>query len=157
MIFVGLTNWQPNSDADREWFGRSTGYFTVIALMWLVVMFLVLIAGELAIAFLKKSDWAKYLSTVVAARSAIVSTLLGKSGKSSATEQKDTSSLTQRLTLPLAAIVFLTLLVLAIDCLIDYLLFGIGLVYSALLGTGPREKLIEDVSWLVIGFLVTGL
>ena len=27
MIFVGLTSWQPYSDSDREWFGRSTGWF----------------------------------------------------------------------------------------------------------------------------------
>ncbi|MEJ0073836.1 MAG: hypothetical protein WDO17_00055 [Alphaproteobacteria bacterium] len=156
MIFVGLTNWQSHSDADREWFGRSTGYFTVVALMWLITMFLVLIAGELALAFLKKGDWAKYLSTVVAAGSALFSTLLGKSGKSSPTEQKDKSGLFMRLALPAGAIVFLTMLVLAISCLIDYLLFDVGLVYSSLLGAGAASKISEDVGWLVLGFLITG-
>jgi len=156
MIFVGLTNWQPHSDADREWFGRSTGYFAVVALMWLLSMFLVLIGGELALAFLAKGGWAKYLSTVVAAVSGLFSTVLGKSGKSSPTEAKDQSGLSMRLTPPLAAIVFLVILVLAINCLIDYLLFDVGLVYSSLLGAASSAKIPEDLLWLVLGFVITG-
>ena len=67
MIFVGLTNWQPHSDADREWFGRSTGYFTVTALMWFVFAFLVLIAGEIIWSFIKSYDFAQVLSALTAA------------------------------------------------------------------------------------------
>src|SRR5262249_9548123 len=138
-------------------FGRSTGYFTVVALMWLVGMFLVLIAGELALAFLKKGDWAKYLSTIVAAASGLFSTVVGKSGKSSPTQEKDKSRLVMRIAPPLAAIVFLVMLVLAINCLIDYLLFDVGLVYSSLLGaTDSAAKIPDDVLWLVLGFVITG-
>ncbi len=119
-------------------------------------MFLVLIAGELALAFLKKFEWAKYLSTFVAVGSGLLSTVLGKSGKSSPTEQKDKSGVMMRLGPPLAAVIFLIMLVLAINCLIDFLLFGIGLVYSSLLGAGPASKLPGDVFWLVLGVVITG-
>ena len=46
MIFVGLTSWQTFSDSDREWFGRSTGWFGVFAFAWFIATFLVLVAGE---------------------------------------------------------------------------------------------------------------
>ena len=151
MIFVGLTNWQPNSDADREWFGRSTGYFTVVALMWFAFAFLVLIAGELVWSIIKSYDSAKIVAALTAAGSGLFSTLMGKSGKSSPTEQKDKSGLVMRIALPLAAVIFLLALALSVSYLIDYLLFGESLVYSSLLGTGPRDKVCEELIWLGIG------
>ena len=155
MVFVGLTNWQPHSDPDREWFGRSTGYFTVVALMWFATTFLVLIAAEVIWSFVKAYDSAKYLSALTAAGSALFSTLMGKSGKSSATDQKDKSGLMMRIAVPLGAIVFLTILLLAISYLLDYLLFGEGLVYSSLLGTGPASEIRNELIWLAAGIGVT--
>ena len=38
MVFVGLTSWQPYSDSDREWFGRSTGWFAAAAFLWFAVV-----------------------------------------------------------------------------------------------------------------------
>ena len=67
MIFVGLTNWQPHSDADREWFGRSTGWFTVAAIMWFAVTFLVLIAGTSSGDLVAEYDSAKIASALLAA------------------------------------------------------------------------------------------
>jgi hypothetical protein len=154
MIFVGLTSWQPHSDADREWFGRSTGYFTVVALMWLAITFLVLIAAEVAWLFLKNYDSAKYASALAAVGSALFSTLVGKSGKSSATDQKDKSGLLMRIAVPLAAIVFLIMLVLAISYLLDYLIFGESLIYSSLLAAGPRSKIGEELIWLAASVVV---
>ena len=93
MIFVGLTNWQPHSDADREWFGRSTGWFAVVALMWFAVTFLVLIAGEARLVDCVKSyDSAKYRQRADGGRIRRCSArLTGKSGKSSATDQDEAS------------------------------------------------------------------
>ena len=154
MVFVGLTSWQPNSDPDREWFGRSTGYFTVVALMWFVVTFLVLIAAEVTWSFIKSYDSAKYLTALTGVGSAVFSTLMGKSGRSSATEQKDKSGLIMRIAVPLAAVLFLIILGLAISYLLDYLLFGESLIYSGLLGSAPASEIPEELLWLVIGFAI---
>jgi hypothetical protein len=151
MIFVGLTNWQPHSDPDREWFGRSTGYFMVVALLWFVITFMVLIAAEVLWSFVMTYDWAKYAGSIVAAGSALFSTLMGKSGKSSPTDEKDKSGLIMRIAVPLAAIVFLIILVLTVSYLIDYLLFGKSLVYSSLLWSRPPDELRGDLTWLAIG------
>src|SRR5215211_3974309 len=121
MVFVGLTSGQPHSDADREWFGRSTGYFTVVALMWLAVTFLVLIGADVVWSFVKSYDSAKYLGALTAVGSALFSTMMGKSGRSSATDEKNKSGLIMRITVPFAAIVFLIILLLAISYLLDYL------------------------------------
>ena len=156
MIFVGLTNWQPYSDADREWFGRSAGYFTILAAMWFAIGFLVLIAGELALALLK-SNTAKILSALSAAGTALFSTLMGKSGKSSATEDKDKSGLAMRIALPLSAVLFLIMLVLAISYVLDHLLFGESLIYSSLLMAGPRSEIRDELLWLVAAIVILGV
>ena len=138
MIFVGLTNWQPHSDGDREWFGRSTGYFTVVALMWLATMFLVLIAGELALAFLKKLRVGQVSRHV---RGGGIGpsehACLARAANRPRPNRRTSPGVMMRLRPPLAAVIFLIMLVLAINCLIDFLLFGIGLVYSSLLGARP--------------------
>ena len=115
MVFVGLTNWQPHSDADREWFGRSTGYFTVVALMWFAITFLVLIAAEILWSFVRRTMSREVPGALTAAGSGLFSTLMGKSGKSSATDQKDKSGRMMRIAVPLGAIVFVTILVLTIS------------------------------------------
>jgi hypothetical protein len=157
MIFVGLSNWQPLSDGDREWFGRSTGWFTVAAIMWFAVTFLVLIGGHLVWDLVARYDSAKIGSVLLAAASGLFSTLGGKSDKSSATEQaaRKSASLMKTL-LPLAAIVFLVLLGLAISALMDYLLFDTSLIESALF-TRPASEWGGDLMWLAIGFGVVAV
>jgi Patatin-like phospholipase len=156
MIFVGLTNWQNFSDADREWFGRSTGWFAVVAIMWFAVMFLVLIAGPVAWELAATYDSAKYGSTLLAIASALFGTLGGTSSKSAATEQASKKAgLMARFALPLAAVTFLLLLVLGISALLDYLLFGKSLLDSTLLQPPPASRS-QDVIWLIIGFCLVG-
>jgi hypothetical protein len=157
MIFVGLTNWQRSSDADREWFGRSTGWFTATAIIWFAVMFLVLVAGHALLELIKTSDPAKYGSSFLAIVSGLVSVLGGKSGKSSATEKADTkTALILQIALPVAAVVFLLLLVLAVSTTIDYVLFGESLLRSSLLKVDPATSRGEDWMWLGIAFAVIG-
>jgi hypothetical protein len=154
MIFVGLTNWQPHSDPDREWFGRSTGWLTALAIMWPVTFFLVLLAGHIAWAFLASHASAKYITALTGVGSGLFSTLIGKSGKSSATDQKDKSGLAMKLALPAAAIIFLVILVVAVSGLTDYLLFGKSLIDTALLVAGPQEELPQNAIWLAVGLVV---
>ena len=157
MIFVGLTNWQPHSDEDREWFGRSTGYFTIVALMWFLTALLVLVAAEVIWSYVKSYPSAKIVGALTTVGSALFSTLLGKSGKSSATDQKDKSGQMMRLAVPLGAILFLTTLILAISYLLDYLLFGESLIYSSLIGSGPPSEIGEEVLWLIVGIVTVGI
>ena len=157
MIFVGLTNWQPHSDEDREWFGRSTGYFAVVALMWFLTALMVLVAAEVNWSYVKSYPSVKIVGSLTTVGSALFSTLLGKSGKSAATDQKDKSGLLMRLALPLGAILFLTILLLTASYLLDYLLFGESLIYSSLIGSGPRDDIGEELIWLGVGSVVVGI
>ena len=152
MVFVGLTSWQRGSDADREWFGRSTGWFAAAAIVWLAVAFSILIGAELAWQYVV-DNYAKYVTGAVGALSGILTAWLGASGKrSGGTEQKDAKSgLTSKIILSIAPAVFLILLVIAISLLIDYLLLGNALIESPLLGAGDAARYGEDFKWLAIG------
>src|SRR5690348_7706982 len=39
MMFVGLSSYEPEAEADREWFGRAAGWFLVVAVAWWAVDF----------------------------------------------------------------------------------------------------------------------
>ena len=168
MIFVGLTSWQRFSDSDREWFGRSTGWFGVVAFGWFIATFLVLVAGEFVLWLVGEYDSAKYSSAVLAAASGLFSTLLGKSAKTSPEADAKSASWT-KWALPLGAVVFLIFLVIGVSVVMDHLIFERGLVYSALmtldqtlaafnarLAAEGRETLDrwEDLQWLIIGIAV---
>ncbi len=171
MIFVGLTSWQPYSDSDREWFGRSTGWFAISAFAWLAATFLALIVGEALLDLISQYDSAKYGSALLAAGSAVFTTLWGGGGKTPANDQRARGSFLQTYALPLGAIVVLLALVLAVSVAMDHLMFDRGLIYSSLL-TIPsmletvnrglaalHEDLISywlDGAWLVVGVVVVG-
>ena len=153
MIFVGLSSWQRFSDADREWFGRSTGWFTVTAFAWFAAAFLVFVVANLVWALVAKYPSAQYGSSLLAIAAAAFGTLGGNSGKSPATDQTDKKSgRFMRIALPIAAVIFLVLLVLAVSILIDYLLFGHNLVDTSLLGAGPASQWRQNWLWLLVGF-----
>jgi len=172
MIFVGLTSWQPYSDSDREWFGRSTGWFAVFAFGWFVATFLVLVASDLMFWLVSESNSAKYSSAVLAAGSALFSTLLGSGTKTPAEASERKSASWLKWALPLAAIVFLILLVIGVSVVMDQLIFERGIVYSSLMtidstlmdvnktqlaqGLEPLDRA-EDVRWLVIGILAVSV
>jgi hypothetical protein len=152
MIFVGLTNWQWDSDADREWFGRSTGWFTVAAIAWFFVTILVILGPPLVAILFAKFTWAKYGTVLLGPLSAALSTILGKSGKTSGTDQgPQKSPWWIQLILPVSTVVFLIFLVIAVSAAMDWLLFGHMLVESPLLGSGAEKDFVSDRSWLLIG------
>ena len=167
MIFVGLTSWQPYSDSDREWFGRSTGWFGVVAFGWFVATFLVLVAGEFVLWLVGEYTSAKYSSAILAAASGLFSTVVGKSSKTSPEADAKSPSWT-KWALPLAAILFLIFLVIGVSVVMDHLMFERGLVYSALMTIDTtlaafnsglvaegRPPLVrgEDLQWLIIGII----
>jgi hypothetical protein len=155
MIFVGLTNWEEDSDADREWFGRSTGWFTVTAIAWFFLAILVILGPPLVALLFDKFPLTKYGATILSALSAAVSIILGRSGKTSATDQgpQKSPSWTQ-LVLPISAIVFLIVLVLAVSAALDQLLLDDWLVNSPLLGSGDHGKWFVDLAWFFGGAVI---
>lgn len=165
MIFVGLTSWQPYSDSDREWFGRSTGWFAISAFFWFAGAFLVLVAGEFLLWLIGQYDSAKYGSALLAAASGLFTTLLGKSSKTAAADPSGAkSSSLMKWALPLAAVVFLLLLVIAVSVLMDHLMFDRGLIYSSLMTidltlvkADPTLDRWEDIKWLVIGVVAVAI
>jgi hypothetical protein len=152
MIFVGLTSYMPNSDEDREWFGRSTGWFTAVAIGWVCATFLVLIGPPLASYVFATFPWAKYGTTALGALSAAVGTYLGKSGKSSATDQgKQSDPRWVRYAMPVATVTFLILLVVGVSAAMDSLLFNHVLVVSPLLTTVDYTDIWHDLGWFLGG------
>jgi hypothetical protein len=151
MIFVGLTSWQRGSDSDREWFGRSTGWFAAAAIVWFAVAFSILVGAELAWQYVVDS-YAKYATGAVGIVSGLLTTVLGAGGKSGGTTQSDAKAgLTRKIILMIAPAVFLIMLVVAISLLIDYLLLGSALIESPLLGAGDDADYSDDLKWLGIG------
>ena len=170
MIFVGLTSWQPYSDSDREWFGRSTGWFGVVAFGWFVATFLVLVAGEFVLWLVGEYTSAKYSSAILRLRRACSARCWARAPRPSPEADAKSPSWT-KWALPLAAILFLIFLVIGISVVMDHLMFERGLVYSALMtidatlaafnrARGRRTPPLvrwQDLQWLIIGLIVVSI
>src|SRR5262249_10671018 len=48
MIFVGLASYEEYSDDDREWLGRASALAMLTGVGWLIVMYLIFVAGDIA-------------------------------------------------------------------------------------------------------------
>jgi hypothetical protein len=156
MIFVGLTSWQPYSDSDREWFGRSTGWFAVTALGWFAATFVVFIAGGLVWWAVKEYASTKYVGSLIGIVTGAFSTLMGKSSKTPAAGQPKTKSeILMEYAVPLGAVIFITLLVLGVSIAIDYLLFDDSIIYTPLLREGQNAERNTNLLWLAIGIAIT--
>jgi hypothetical protein len=156
MIFVGLTSWQPYSDSDREWFGRSTGWFAVTALAWFAATFTVFIAGGLVWWAIKQYASTKYLGSLVGIASGAFSTLMGKSSKTKAAgEPRTKSEILMDYAVPASAVIFIALLVLGVSIALDYLLFDDSIIYTSLLREGQNAERNTNLTWLAIGIAIT--
>jgi hypothetical protein len=140
MVFVGLSSFELNADADREWFGRSSGWFLAVAVAWLSATFLVFfgtLLGALADNYLVTS-LQNYIP-IVGGVSGIVTALFGKSSAVYVKEEaKGPWSYIVSLIVPLAAVVFVAALTIVVSFLMDYVLFGAALI--------PADQ--KEVQWL---------
>jgi Patatin-like phospholipase len=160
MVFVGLTSLQIDSDADREWFGRSTGWFTAVAITWVLVSFLVLVGAGLVFALYAKAGayLAKTAGGVGGAVSGIVTAILGKSKTSPAYQGAGGKSWTS-IILAVTTPIFIAALVVGFSALLDDLLLDHSLLQSPLIGgpATPQTPLFsawEDFKWLLVGLAV---
>jgi hypothetical protein len=139
MVFVGLSSFEPEADAEREWFGRSAGWFLAVAVAWLSVAFLVFFGTILGTLVDKNivTSLQNYIP-IIAGVSGVITALFGKSSAVPVKgETKGPWSYIASLILPLAAVVFVAALTIVISFLMDFLLFGAALM--------PADQ--KDIQW----------
>lgn len=127
MIFVGLTSKQERSDQDREWFGRSSGWFAAIGLGWLVLVSLVVL-GPILVQGLNNSENWPDLSKVAAlfgALSGIISAVLGHGSATKAKSgEQGRLGLSFNVILAVTVPIFFASLVIGLSVGLDWLLIG---------------------------------
>jgi hypothetical protein len=84
MTFVGLTNYEKSSDGDREWFGRSAGWFIAVSIGWLILTVLVLIGSDLLTALFNQPKAVLSLGVITGA----ITAFIGKSRASPSHSEK---------------------------------------------------------------------
>ena len=152
MIFVGLTSYEHDGDADREWFGRSAGWYLAATLAWLLLGFLVFF-GTIVSQFIdpKTLTALQGYAPAIATISGLVTAFFGKSaGLPVKGEPKGILPYITGFILPIAAVVFIAALVIIISFLLDHALFGAALM--------PEKQINIDypgrVAWLVASFFI---
>jgi len=157
MIFVGLTSYEANSDADREWFGRSAGWFVATAMGWMALSFLVYFGA--IIRQIVEPDTLERLhdyAPVVAAISGIGTALMGKSSAvPKKADDADFVSYVLTLLLPIAAVTFMVALVIVLSFLLDQMIFGDHLMPDDLAGFDWPGRFGALIVGLVIAILLS--
>jgi len=154
MIFVGLTSTQERSDQDREWFGRSTGWYAAIAAGWFVLMFLVLAGPQLARELYGhfSQTWVKAAVSVIGPVSGIVSALIGHGdGTPAQGNAGSKTALSLNVVLALTVPIFLVFLFVGISVLLDEILLGHFLSDSKLVAGPASASASYDLRWLLFG------
>jgi len=126
MVFVGLSSYQAGSDSDREWLGRSAGWYIAVALSWLTVMFLVFLGSALA-----DQLYGQITTWVAGGGAAVVTAFLGKSSSTGAGQPTATKSwVSKDLILGIAAVVVAISLIVGLSGLLDQLVLTRPLLES---------------------------
>jgi hypothetical protein len=167
IVFLGLSSYQPNSDADREWFGRAGGWMIVAAIAWCVLTFAVFFGAVLAPQFVpdEVQDKIKELSATLAALFGAATAILGRSGSTPIRGSTGNwSSRFVNISLSIVAPLFVIALLIAISYLLDQLVLGQTLVPDLFVdwaeseSGGPESKLassgldrFQAIIWLAAG------
>ena len=141
MIFVGLTSYQEGSDSDREWLARAAGWYMVVALVWLVLMFLFFVGldltfavGETAKKWLAAAGGVSGLITVILGGvSGLITLILGKSSLTLAKgaakgAAKGWLPISTNVVLAIAAPIFAVALTIFVSALLDRVLLDESLI-----------------------------
>jgi hypothetical protein len=164
LIFVGLTSREQGSDQDREWFGRSTGWYTAVNFGWLVLTSLVVVGPMLALGAsnIDGETWKGWYATatgVIGAISGIVSAVLGHSKATSARgENAKATGFSLDSVLKITVPLFLALLIVGLSAAIDWAWFWRWLFDWR---AGPDFATVEGgvrlSSGLALSLLIAGL
>ena len=154
MIFVGLASYEANSDADREWLGRSAGWVAAVAIIWALTTFIAFAGGHFLI---EVKAWLGPYIASAGGIAGIAGALMGKSVLTPAKPAEAGNSFTDillKIGLAIAGPVFGAALVVGISVALDLLLIGNSLVQVLThrsLSTG------YILMWFFIGAVATGL
>jgi hypothetical protein len=165
VIFAGLSSYDNDSDLDREWLGRGSGWLMISAAVWGLTAFLVF-AGEYAVlktVALAGPQIGPYIAAsggITGIISGIVTAWLGSSSKTAAeavSGQGGTSSLAYSIGLAIAGPLFAAVLIVALSIGLDRWLFVDSLLelLRQPIEPAPRQSTWSIVGWLVVGLVVT--
>ena len=157
MVFVGLTSYEKDSDADREWLGRGAGWLAASAIVWAIVTFLAFAAGDSLIEAGNSIE--TYVTTVGGGLAGIVGALIGKSAMTLAKPDKRSEDqglvpLLMGIGLAVAGPIFAAALVVSISVALDLMLFGGSLVQRL---TDKALGTAYVLTWLVIAGVLAAL
>ena len=146
MVFVGLVSYEMNSDADREWLGRSAGWIAATAVIWALTTFIVFAAGHFLI------DVQAWLGKYIASAGGIAGIIAAALGHSAQTTAKKDGgeSWKEKIATRLAGPMFGAALVVLLSVALDLLLLGDSLVEGL---THHTWSLGYIFLWLAIGLL----
>jgi hypothetical protein len=158
MIYVGLTNAQPDSDSDREWLGRASGWILVIAITWLVVTLVVFLGAKLT-RVIVETYW-PWLTGGGVSVSGVIAWLAKSAFSPARGEAKSAKAISANVILAIAAPVFAIILTLLTVVALDNILFDKPLIESDLFkGVVPENATSPDWpgGWSVLAALVLAL
>ncbi len=146
-LFAGVSSrW--TEDEDREWWARFAGWVLIAIVCWVVVSSLVLIAPELV-----GPLWKKYVAPA-GGLIGLITALLGRSAKLPSKAQDGAKSglvsIIMPYALPLGAMIFAAVLIVALSFGSEYLLGWIGSIVTLLPVTSSPNNLVGIVNPLVL-------
>ncbi len=154
MLFVAFTSYQRDSDSDREWLGRTAGWYLLAALGWLIGTLLIFAGSLLAEDLLPHVE--KWLAPM-GGISGAVAAWLGKSPLSGGRGQQTKGAwpITTNTILAIAAFLFLAALIVLLSEGLDRLMFdGTSLVISLRF---PGTEIGTWVWWTIVVRLLAAL
>jgi len=146
-LFAGVSSrW--TEDEDREWWARFAGWVLIAIVFWVVVSSLVLIAPELV-----SPLWKTYVAPA-GGFIGLITALLGRSAKLPSKDQDGAKSglvsIIMPYALPLGAMIFAAVLIVALSFGSEYLLGWIGSIVTLLPVTFLPNNLVGIVNPLVL-------
>ena len=157
-LFAGLTSRLLRSDEEREWLGRSDGWFLIAALAWAllaaVVLLLPVVLPTKWAQTLRKKGGAALLAAV-GGTSGLVTALVGGGAKTPALDNSQGSRL-RTWVLYGAALLFLVSLALGISQAVDWLAFGPWFPDASRSASGRWWKLLVIACVLAVLSLLVG-
>lgn len=157
-IFVGLVSYEENSDADREWLGRASGWVMISAIIWIGATALSFAGGYILID--KAPGWVSSIVASAGGVSGLITALIGKSGSASKSKagEKGEGSIWSKVGLALAGPLFGAILVILTSVVLDLLLLGHSLMEGLTVMASATKHLWSYgyiYGWLLVGLAVT--
>ena len=153
MVFVGLTAYQRNSDDDREWFGRSAGWFMALAVGWFAAALLAVLVADLV-----QGRHATSMTFTTLVSGGFTAWLGGSSWSPALQKVRAAKHLTPNIILAIAVPIFAAALIVTGSVLLDSVLLHHPLLQSPLLGGRPGPvppARHQELFWLLMGVIGT--